>query len=275
MTALELFLQYEFLQLALLASALMALLAGALGVPLVLREMAMFGHGFAHVSYAGIALGFFAGWYPLGVALAVTIVGALGIEWMRGQGLMAGDTALAIVVSVAFALGVVLVSWADGFLTDVHGYLFGHLFSVTRLDIALMIPVAVGMLALFGLMYKEIFYVTFDEEGARLSGLPVGAINVALIGLTAATIVLASRIVGLLLVASLLVIPAATALQVASSFKGAILGSMVAGLVSAVVGLVLAVEFDLASGGAIVLTAGALFAVVAGAKRAAFSASGG
>ncbi len=267
MTAFDLFVQYEFLQLALLASGLMALLAGALGVPLVLREMSMFGHGFAHVSYAGVALGLFAGFYPLGAALVVTVIGALAMEWMRSEGVLKGDTALAIVVSVGFALGVVIVSLAGGFTADLGGYLFGSLFAVTRTDVFLMIPVAVGLLGLFALLYKEIFYVTFDEEGARLSGLPVGVINVLVIVLTASTIVLASRFVGLLLVASLLVIPAATALQVARSFRVAIVVSMVAGFVSALVGLFLAVEFSLAPGGAIVLAAGALFVLVAGARR--------
>lgn len=268
MSAVDLFLQYEFLQLALLASALMAILAGALGVPLVLRDMAMFGHGFAHVSYAGIALGLLAGLYPLGSALLVTILGALGMEWLRSQGILKGDTALAIVVSIGFALGVVIVSLAGGFTTDLGGYLFGSLFAVTLTDLSLMAPLGVGLLVVFGLLYKEIFYVTFDEQGARLSGLPVGSINVVLITLTASTIVLASRIVGLLLVASLLVIPAATALQAAESFRGAIMGSMAASLVSAVVGLVLAVEFSLAPGGAIVLVAGVVFAIVAGTRRA-------
>lgn len=273
MTALELFLQYEFLQVALGASALMALLSGALGVPLVLREMAMFGHGIAHVSYAGVALGLLAGLYPLGVALAFTVLGALGIEAMRARGLLKGDAALAIVVSVGFALGVVVVSLAGGFTTNLHGYLFGSLFAVTRQDLALMVPVALLLLVAFGLLYKEIFYVTFDEEGARLAGLPVAALNTVVMALTAATIVLSARIVGLLLVASLLVIPAVTALQVANTFKGTILASMLFGLLSAVIGVVVAVQFDLASGGAVVLVAGALFALVSSIQRVRSSPS--
>jgi len=160
------------------------------------------------------------------------------------------------------------VSLAGGFTTHVHAYLFGSLFSVTSTELWAMLPLAGALLVAFTLLYKEIFYITLDEEAAHLSGVPVGWINAALLALTAATIVLASRVVGLLLVAALLVIPAATALQVASSFKGAILGSMAVGLVSAVLGLAAAVGLDVAAGGAIVLVAGALFALVAGARRA-------
>jgi zinc transport system permease protein len=267
-TGLELFLEYEFLQLALAASGVMALLAGALGVPLVLREMAMFGHGFAHVSYAGVALGLLAGLYPLGVALVVTVVGALVMERLRARGAFSGDTRLAVVVSVGFAIGVTTVSLAGGFTTHVHAYLFGSLFSVTSTELWAMLPLAGALLAAFTLLYKEIFYITLDEEAAHLSGVPVGWINAALLALTAATIVLASRVVGLLLVAALLVIPAATALQMATSFKGAILGSMTVGLVSVVLGLAAAVSVDVAAGGAIVLVGGAVFALVTGARRA-------
>ncbi len=271
MTAVDLFLRYEFLQLALVAACVMGVLAGALGVPLVLREMAMFGHGFAHISYAGVALGVYAGVFPLGVALAVTVAGALAIEHLRSQDLLGGDTALAMVVSVAFAIGVVVVSLAGGFTTDLHSYLFGSLFAVSTRDLSLMIPLAGVLLGLFALLYKEIFYLAFDETGARLSGLPVAWLNGSMMALTAATIVLASRIVGLLLVAALLVIPAATALQVSKRFRTAILGAMAAGLVSAVVGLAAAVQFDVASGGAIVLTAAALFGLVSIAQRARHS----
>lgn len=265
---LELFLEHGFLQLALVASSLMALLAGALGVPLVLREMSMFGHGFAHVSYAGIALGLFAGLYPLGTALLVTALAAVGIEWLRSAGKLKGDTSLAIVVSVGFAAGVVLVGLAGGFSADIGAYLFGSPFTVSVQDVYLMVPLGVLILGSFALLYKEILFVTFDEEGARLAGVPVSSINVVLVVLTAGTIVMGIRVVGLLLVASLLVIPAATALQVSQSFKGAIAGSMAVSLVSAVVGLALAVGYDLASGGTIVLTAAAMFGVVAGARRA-------
>ncbi len=261
--ALDLFLQFEFLQLALLAGILVAVLASVLGVPLVLREMSMFGHGFAHVAYAGVAIGFLAGIYPLGVALLVAVGAAVTLQVLWSRRLLRGDAALAIVVSVGFAVGVVVVSLAGGFTTDLASYLFGSLFAVTPRDVAVMVPVTALMLLLFTVLYKEMFYVAFDEEGARLSGVPVDALNVLYIGLTAATIVLASRVVGLLLVASLLVIPASTALQVARSFRSALIVSLAAGVTSVVVGMMAAAQWGLATGGSVVLAAAAIFVIVA------------
>jgi zinc transport system permease protein len=265
-SAVDLVLTYGFLQRALAAALLVAVLAGVLGVPLVLRRLSMFGLGLAHVAFAGVAVGFAAGVYPLGAALAVAVGSALVIQGLWGAGVLESDTALATVTTTGFAAGLLVVSLTGGFTTDLNAYLFGNLLAVTGTDLALMAAAGVPLLVLVTLLYKELFYVTFDPDAARLSGLPVGALDAAFMALTATTIVLASRVVGLLLVAALLVIPAATGLQLASSFKGVVVASVVAGLISVLVGVLAAVEWGLATGATVVLASAVLFVLVLGLK---------
>ncbi|MDX1611833.1 MAG: metal ABC transporter permease, partial [Candidatus Thermoplasmatota archaeon] len=223
----------------------------------------------AHVAWSGVALGFAVGIYPLGTALALTVVGAIGIHLLQDRGLLKSDAALGMVTSIGFAVGLAIVSATGGFNQDLNGYLFGYLLAVTTLDLWVVAATGVGLLILVLLLYKELLYVSFSEEAARLSGLPVHAINILFMALTAATIVVAARIVGLLLVGALLIIPAATALQVARSFRQAMLYATGFGVLSVLLGIWAAVQFDGATGATIVLASGLIFLVVGGGRRVA------
>jgi len=247
------------MQRALIAGVLVAALCAVIGVFLVLRRMSLLGDGLAHISFGGIAAGMLFGVYPLFSALAFSVLGAIGIQQLKKMKVY-GDAAIAIFFSFGLALGVVVVSVAHGFNSDLFSYLFGSILAVSGMDILLIATVGIATLAVLALMFKELLYITFDEESARASGLPVDNLNTLLVVLTAIAVVLSMRIVGILLVSSFIVIPASTALLLCRGFKQAVAVSAAIGISSAVAGLALAYYFNLAAGGAIVLVLVGVFA---------------
>lgn len=266
MDALSAFISYPFLQRALLASLAVALLCAVLGVYVVLRGLSLLGDGLAHLSLAGVALGLVAGIYPLAVALGMAVVGALAIQALRSRGLVRGDTAIGILFTAGLAFGVLVISKSRGFSVDLNAYLFGNVLAVTPTEILLVASLAVGLAVALALLRKELLYLTFNEEAARLSGLPVGALNTVFTILTATAIVVAARVVGILLVSALLVVPAASSLLVAKSFRVATwLSAAFAGL-SVLGGLFAAVQWGLATGASIALASTLVFAAVLAAR---------
>lgn len=247
------FLQYGFMQRAFVAGILIAVLCAVIGVFLVLRRMSLLGDGLAHISFGGIAAGMFFNVYPMLSALAFSVLAALGIQKLKRMRVY-GDAAIAILFSFGLAIGVVMVSLSRGFSTDLFSYLFGSILAVSEFDILLILGVGVATLASLWFFYKELFFITFDEESARAAGLPVERLNTMLIVLTAVAVVLSMRIVGILLVSSFLVIPASIALLLRRSFRQTLAVSVIVSVISVVIGLVLAYYLDLAAGGAIVLT---------------------
>jgi zinc transport system permease protein len=268
-------LEYGFMQRALLAGVLVAAIAGALGVFLVLRGSAMIGDGLAHVAFSGVAVGLLTGLYPLGLALAFAVAGGVGIQLLRQRGVVLTDTAIAIFFTTGLAFGVLVVSLAGGFSVDLFSYLFGSLALVSGGDVWMVAALGAALLALVALLRKELLYITFSEEAARVSGLPVNALNLAFTVLTALTIVVAARVVGILLVSALLVVPAATSLQLAHSFGRALVLSMALGVAAVLLGLYAAFAAGVAAGGAIALVSVLGFFAVLAARRLARAARGG
>ena len=255
------FLQFGFMQRAFIAGILIALICGVIGVFLVLRRMSLLGDGLAHISFGGIAAGMLFGIYPLLSALVFSILGAIGIQKLK-QMKIYGDAAIAIFFAFGLSIGVVIVSVAHGFNADLFSYLFGSILAVSQADIVLIAVIGIATIVVLLLFYKELFYITFDEESARAAGLPVENISNLLVILTAIAVVLSMRIVGILLVSSFIVIPASTALLVCRGFKQAIAVAAAIGVISVIAGLVFAYYFDLAAGGAIVLTLIIIFTFV-------------
>lgn len=266
MSPLDLFLDYPFVQRALVAALVVAVLGSLLGVYVVLRGLSLLGDGLAHISFAGVALGLVLGLYPLAFALGFAVVGALAIQWLRSSGAVRGDTAIGILFTAGLAFGVILISKSRGFGLDLTSYLFGNILAVTTGDLLLVGGIAAGLLVAFALFRKEFFYLTFSEEAARLSGLPVGALNVLFTTLTAATIVVAARVVGILLVSALLVVPAAASLQFAKSFRVALALSVAAGVLSVLAGMLASVWWGLATGASIALASTVVFGLALLAK---------
>ncbi len=252
-------LSYGFMQRALLAGVMIGTIAPIIGVFLVLRRLSLIADTLSHVALAGVAGGLFLRTYPLAGALVAGLIGAVGIERLRASGRLFGEAALAIFLSGGFAVAVVLISLARGFNVDLFSYLFGAITVVEPLDLWVILALGLAVLAAVGILYKELFTITFDEEGARVQGIPVDAVNLLLTTLVALTVVVAMRIVGILLTSALLVIPSITALRLARNFRSALWIAVLCSLVSVIAGMTVSFYLDIAAGGAIVLTALVLF----------------
>ena len=266
MPVLELF-DYEFMRRAFLAGIAVAIACPLIGVFLVLRRLSLLADGLGHVTFAGLAAGFLLGIYPLFAALLAAVLGAVGIERLRARGRIAGDAAIAMFYTAGLALGVVLVSRAGGFNVNVLGYLFGSIGVVATPYLLAVFGLTAYVLFLIALYYKELLYLTFDEDAARAAGLPAMGVNTLLATLAAVTTVAAMRIVGLLLVSSLMILPALTAIRLASSFRLTLLLAVGTGLTATLLGLIASFYLDSAPGGTIVLTALSLFGLASLAER--------
>jgi zinc transport system permease protein len=258
----------DFMRLAFAAGAIVGVLAPAVGFFLVQRRMSLIGDGIGHVAFAGVALGYLLGISPVGTALVASVLGAVAVEWLRSQRQAAGDQALALLFYTGIAAGVVLISAAGRLNANLFSFLFGSILTVTGDDVLLIGVLGAAGLAVVAVLYRALVAIALDEEGARVSGVPVGALNVVLAALAAVTIAVSMRIVGVLLIAALMVLPVIAAGRVAWSVRSTILIAMGIGLGSALVGLTIAYYANLAPGGAIVLTAAGA-AVLATAHRPA------
>ena len=255
-------LTYAFMQRALLAGFLISLTCAVLGVFLVLRRDAMIGHGLAHVTFGGVALGLFLSLAPILVALGVAVISALGILHLKERAGLYGDTGIGIISSLGMALGIILVSLAGSFNVDLFGYLFGNILAIDPQEVWIALILAFVVLSAIALFYQEFVYLTFDSESARVAGVRVRRLESLLAMLTAVTVVLGMKVVGILLVSALLVIPAAAALQVARSFKEALAISAFLAGISALGGLVISFYLDWPASGTIVSLSGMLFLIL-------------
>jgi zinc transport system permease protein len=245
-------LSFAFIQRALIAGCLIALACSALGFFLILRRLSLIGDGIAHVSFAAIALGLMLNVMPLALAVPIAVVAALLI-WELGQNSSVhSDTALGIVSTVSVAIGVIFASIGKGFNVDLFSYLFGSILAVTRQEMAYAAVLCLCVVALIAVFYHELFAVSFDEEYARASGVRSGRVNRMLVVLTAVTVVLGIKLVGTMLVSSLIILPAASALQVARSFRSGLGLGAVFALASVIVGILASYMLNLPAGAMIV-----------------------
>lgn len=246
---------YDFMIRALLAGLTVGVVAPLIGTFLVAKRYALIADSLAHVSLAGVALGLMLGTSPLLGALGVAVAVAFIIERLRVAGRLTGEMALAMFLSSGLAIAVVLIGLVKTIHVDLFAYLFGSITTVSSADLWVIMPLGLLVAAIILLLYKELAYVAFDDESARVSGLPTKLLGQTLIILAAITVVLALRIVGGLLIGALTVIPVAAALQVARSLRGVLLWAVAFGLLAVIVGLFAAFYLNLAAGGAIVIIA--------------------
>jgi len=255
-------LQYGFIQRAFITGAFVAVLCSSLGLFLVLRRLSLIGDGLSHVSFGAIAVGLLLGIYPLYAAIPLVILGSIFILKLTQKARVYGDAAIGIVSSAALAGGVILASLAGGFNVDLFGYLFGNILAVSNVEMVTSIGLSVLVLAVIYIFYFELFSISFNEELAKVSGIKTNRMNTVLVVLTAITVVLSVRVVGVLLVSSLLILPAVTALQVARSFKKAILFSAVTAISALLVGVLTSFVLNLPTGATIVVVNFLLFILV-------------
>ncbi len=263
MTAVDL-LSYDFMQRALLAALLVGLTAPAVGTFLVQRRLALVGDGIGHVALTGVAVGLLTATSPVWTALVAAVLGAVLIELLRRGGRTGGDVALAVLFYGGIAGGVVLIALSPaGGSANLAGYLFGSLTTTTDADVVAFALLAVVVLGSVTALGQRMFAVSNDEEFARAAGLPVLALNLLLAVLTAVTVVVSMRVVGLLLISALMIVPNAVAQQLSRTFRGTVLLAVAVGVACSLGGAVLSFYADTPSGGTIVLVAIALFLVVA------------
>jgi len=263
---LELF-GFEFMQRAFAAGLLVALICPLIGTFVVMRRLSMIGDTLSHASLAGIAAGMLGGFYPLLGALVFSVAAALGVEKLRKKFSQYAELSISIVLSASIGLAVVFISLSKSFNADLMSYLFGSIIAVSMTDIYIILCLSIIIIASVWILYKEFFYISFDEEGAELAGIPVAALNTYFTVLTAMTIVVSMRVVGMLLVSSLMVLPVSCSLMISKSFRNTIFLSVIFAMVSVSVGLFTSYWFNLAPGGSIVLTSVFILLVVLIVKK--------
>lgn len=266
-------LEFAFMQRAFAAGLMVAVLCPTIGIFLVLRRLSMIGEMFCHVSLAGVALGIFTGVYPLATAVGLSLVAAAVLEVLRRTYRMFGDLAIALMISFGVSLAVILISLAQAFNAALFSYLFGSVIAITRQDLRLILILGVVVLVLVYALHKELFIIAFDEEGARAAGVRVDLVNALFVVATALTITLSMRVVGILLVSSLITVPVAAALQLSRSYRATVLYSYIFAILAVLLGLIIAFHADLAPGGSIVFTSLGIF-VVAALSRKLFGLGG-
>lgn len=261
--------QYDFMVRALIAGLAAGILCPAVGVFLVLRRYSFMADTLAHISLAGVALGFWLGIAPALsplMTIGVAVCGALLADRLRLKQRVSADALLALVMSGGLALAVIFFGLAGGAPVDVTSYLFGSLLTVSNSDVRLILAVAACVLLLLLLLAKEFYYLCSDEESARVAGFPVDLLNLLFIIMVAVTVAVCLRMVGTLLVGALMVIPVLAALLVGRSFRQVVAISVIIGVASALCGLVASYQLGIAVGGCIVVTAIFFFGILYGAK---------
>lgn len=249
-------LSYGFLQRALVGGSLIAVLCSTLGIFLVLRRFSLIGDGLAHVTFGSVALALFLGFQSVLMTMAaipVVLLASIGILKLTDKAKIYGDTAIGIVSSLGIAVGVMLASKAGGFNVDLFSYLFGNILSISMTELLLAAVLFLVVVISIFLFYNELFATTFDEDLARSAGIKTSRINMVLVLLTALTVVLAMKVVGIMLISALLILPAVSALQLARSFKGAILSSALIGMGTVIISICLSLALNLPAGATIVL----------------------
>ncbi len=251
----------SFMIRAFIAGFAIALIAPLIGTFLVVKRFSLIADTLSHIALAGVAIGLLTSIYPLITTLVITIVASLVVERLRTSKKIPGEAVLAMFLPGGLALSIVLMSIAHGFNVNLFSYLFGSISTVTTGDLWLIAGLGLVTCLTIGLLYQKLLFVSFDEESAQVSGIGVGIINNLLIVLTAITVSLAMRVVGILLIGALMVIPVVTAMQLGKSFKATIILSVGLALFSVFSGLFAAFYLNLPAGGAIVLIALAVFGI--------------
>lgn len=254
-------LQYGFVVRGLLAGLIIAVIAPVVGIFLVLRRYSLIADTLAHVSLAGVAVGLLTGISPLLTALGATLLGSFGLEQIRAAKKIPAESVMSLLLSASLAVAVVLISLSDGFSVSLFNYLFGSIATVTVTDVWLMLGLGIGMLVVMSLLFRHLVFIAFDEEAAKVSGLPVRLYNTVFILLAALAISLAIPVVGVLLISALMIIPVLAALQFQRSLLPTLLIAQLISIIGVVVGFFSSFILDLAPGGTIVLLIVLIFAL--------------
>lgn len=246
-------LSYPFMTRAFLVGSLVALCSALLGVSLVLKRYSMIGDGLSHVGFGAMAIAAAMNAAPLTVAIPVVIVAAILLLRISGNAKIKGDAAIALISTTSLAVGVMVISLTTGMNTDVYNYMFGSILAMSAEDVKLSLVLSVCVLILFIVFYHKIFAITFDETFARATGVKAGVYNTLIAVLTAVTIVLGMRMMGALLISSLIIFPALTSMRVCRTFKSVIINAAIVSVVCLIAGVTLSYVAATPAGASVVL----------------------
>ena len=246
-------LSYPFMTRAFLVGSLVALCSALLGVSLVLKRYSMIGDGLSHVGFGAMAIAAAMNAAPLTIAIPVVIVAAILLLRISGNAKIKGDAAIALISTKSLAVGVMVISLTTGMNTDVYNYMFGSILAMSAEDVKLSLVLSVFVLILFIVFYHKIFAITFDETFARATGVKAGVYNTLIAVLTAVTIVLGMRMMGALLISSLIIFPALTSMRVCRTFKSVIINAAIVSVVCLIAGVTLSYVAATPAGASVVL----------------------
>ncbi len=251
-TFLEMF-SYPFMVRAIIVGILVSLCSALLGTSLVLKRYSMIGDGLSHMGFAALAVAYAANLAPLSVAIPVCIVSAFLLLRMNENSKIKGDAATAIMMSGALAIGVITVSMAGGMNTDISNYMFGSILAMTDSDVKISVVLSIVVIALFFLFYPRLFSITFDENYAKAIGVKSSLYNMLLALLTAVTVVLGMRMMGTLLISSLIVFPSLSAMRVCKHFSAVTIASVILSVFCFLVGIYVSYVYATPTGASIVM----------------------
>ena len=259
-------LQFGFIQRALISGIAVAVSCSVIGLFLVLRRQSLFGDALSHVAFGGIAIGLFTNIYPIWTAFAVSVLASLGITKLRQSTKIPGDSAVAVMLSAGLATGVVLIGLSGGFSLDLYSFLFGSILLISYNDQLMILVISLIVLAIMYKTYRKFMYIAFDGEQAKVSGIDVTKLTYLFIVLASITVIASIRLVGVLLISSLIVIPNITAMMFGKGFKKTLLISIFTSVLCVIGGIVISYDMNLAPGGTIVILSVAVFIAVVSIK---------
>ena len=254
-------LSYPFILRALVVGTLVSLCSALLGVNLVLKRYSMIGDGLSHVAFSAMAVATVMNWAPLWVAIPVVIAASFILLQLSSGGKLSGDSAIALLSTGALAIGIFIISMKSGINTDINNYMFGSVLAISKSDVSLSVMLSLVVLVLYVLFYNKIFAVTFDEPFARATGVKVDFYNMLIAVLTAVTIVLGMRMIGALLISSLIIFPAMSSMRLFKCFSSVVICSAVISVMCFIAGLVVSFEYSAPTGASVVIINIAVFAV--------------
>ena len=246
-------LSYPFILRALVVGTLVSLCSALLGVNLVLKRYSMIGDGLSHVAFSAMAVATVMNWAPLWVAIPVVIVASYVLLRLSSDGRFSGDSAIALLSTGALAVGIFIISMKSGINTDINNYMFGSVLAISKSDVSLSVILSLAVLALYVLFYNKIFAVTFDEPVAKATGVRADFYNMLVAVLTAVTIVLGMRMIGALLISSLIIFPAMSSMRVFKCFRNVVICSAVISVVCFLTGLMVSYAYAAPTGASVVI----------------------
>ena len=245
-------LSYPFMMRAIVVGVLVALCSSLLGVSLVLKRYSMIGDGLSHVGFGALAIATATNWAPLTVSIPLVLAAAFFLLRLSEDSRIKGDSAIALISTGSLAIGVMVISMTSGMNIDVYNYMFGSILAINSTDVILSVILSSVVLVLYLFFYSRIFAVTFDESFAKATGINAGIYNMLIALLTAVTIVLGMRLVGALLISSLIVFPAITSMRLFKSFRSVVISSAVISVVTFLTGIMASYIYATPAGASVV-----------------------